>query len=149
MRQLKFRICYTDLKDDKYIFYDDKRFMIGLDGSVLEDYCKPYGAENSCWEVTYDVWTHPFIQQFTGVVDKNGVDIYEGDYVMQYSNKILEVKWMKAYSGEQWCLCDPKYPNEPDDFYGGLGDNLTVVGNNFLNTIEELNEKIEIQSLGH
>ena len=137
MRQLKFRICYTDRRDDKYIIYDDKRFIIGLDGSILED----YGAEKSSWEVPYDVWTHPFVQQFTDVVDQNGVDIYEGDFVTTYSDKILEVKWMKAYSGPQWCLCDPKNPNEPNSFYGGLGDSLVVIGNNFLNTVEELSEK--------
>jgi uncharacterized phage protein (TIGR01671 family) len=30
MRQLKFRICYTDRQDNKYIIYHAKNFHIGL-----------------------------------------------------------------------------------------------------------------------
>ena len=75
------------------------------------------------------------LQQFTGYLDRDGKEIYEGDLVVKYSDDepVYEVKWIKAYSGYQWCLVDTesKYQDEPDDFYGGLGEYLKIVGNVF------------------
>jgi hypothetical protein len=131
MRQLKFRICYTDRQDNKSIIYDAKNFHIGLDGNILENYGDPNGKHS--WEVPFDVWTPPFIQQWTGLQDKNGKDIYEGDLVTVYDKKIYEVKWGKAYNGFQYNLYDKD--DDLDDYYGGIGDNrcLKVIGNIFEN----------------
>ena len=133
MRQLKFRICYTDRQDNKYIIYDanlcriTQNFHIGLDGNILENY------GDCVWQVPFDVWDHPFIQQWTGLQDKNGKDIYEGDLVTVYDKKIYEVKWGKAYNGFQYNLYDKD--DDLDDYYGGIGDNrcLKVIGNIFEN----------------
>lgn len=131
MRELKFRICYTDRRDNKQIIYNSDSFHIGLDGNILENYGDPNGEPS--WEVPFDVWTHPFIQQWTGLQDKNGKDIYEGDLVTVYDEKIYEVKWGKAYSGFQYNLYDKN--GDLDDYYGGIGDNrcLKVIGNIFEN----------------
>jgi hypothetical protein len=85
MRQLKFRICYTDRQDNKSIIYDAKNFHIGLDGNILENY------GDCVWQVPFDVWDHPFIQQSTGMKDCNGVEIYEGDLVSFKVNTFSEI----------------------------------------------------------
>lgn len=67
------------------------------------------------------------IQQWTGLVDRNDVDIYEGDLVIQDDeHDIKEVRWMETHSGYQFSLCD-KYGS---DFYGGIrnAEYMMVVG---------------------
>jgi uncharacterized phage protein (TIGR01671 family) len=58
---------------------EDQRFLIGLDGQIHENYGESW--KKPMWEVPYDVAEPPVLQQFTGVKDLNGKEIYEGDLI--------------------------------------------------------------------
>ncbi len=83
-------------------------------------------------------------QQYTGLKDENGKEIYEGDilgYPESFDDKtLLEIKWATAYYGGQWCEFviqnreGKAFDNQdkPNDFYGGVHpDYMIVVGNIF------------------
>jgi uncharacterized phage protein (TIGR01671 family) len=113
MRQLKFRICYTDRQDNKYIIYHAKNFHIGLDGNILENY------GDSVWDVPFDVWDRPFIQQSTGMKDCDGIEIYEGDLVdfdirisshfesyKKQEVKYCEINGVYIFGKDEFCMLD-------------------------------------------
>jgi uncharacterized phage protein (TIGR01671 family) len=113
MRQLKFRICYTDRQDNKYIIYHAKNFHIGLDGNILENY------GDSVWDMPFDVWDRPFIQQSTGMKDCDGIEIYEGDLVdfdirisshfesyKKQEVKYCEINGVYIFGKDEFCMLD-------------------------------------------
>lgn len=87
---MKFRVLYTAQDGSKSFHYsDDKRFMLGLDGVLYEDYGTP---SRPLWEVPFDVAEPPIVQQYTGCHDKNKKPIYEGDKV-SYDGRVGTVEF--------------------------------------------------------
>lgn len=89
-RTIKFRICYTAQNGQKSLIYsDDKRYLITLDGKVLENYGKDW--KKPFWEEVFDADEQPIIQQYTGCHDSDNKEIYEGDIVKWDKEFIAEV----------------------------------------------------------
>lgn len=89
-RAIKFRIW--DKQTKRFIENPSKRFRMAIcpdDGGVYS------GLYDSCNKERY------IIQQFTGFIDKNGKEIYEGD--------ILKFSLSFAFSGEQSTFVEVKW----------------------------------------
>lgn len=150
MREIKFRAWDKECKrmiTGAYpagIYASDGQLqpMIYLDGSVVlmsdED-----GGKSGIWE--HEVSNELEIMQYTGLKDKNGKEIYEGDIVRNTDGEIFRVdyagrwaRYMLSYDGE-WCI---KYLED----YGKLETyslNMEVIGNIYENPEllkEETNE---------
>lgn len=128
MREIKFRVWNNNRK----MFIIDGMTPKEIQDDATQSMELPMMTSEDC------VW-----QQYTGIKDKNGIEIYEGDilgYPEDYNDKtMMEIRWAKAYSGEQWCEFEIQdddgkdvKSDEPSDFYGGVHpDYMIVVGNIF------------------
>lgn len=115
MREIKFRVWNID-------------GYISLNKAVHDDIIViqvPSSSNNSLIEVN---WDGVELEQFTGMLDTNGVDIYEGDVVA-----IPECKELKVveWSVESCCFVLRHLPSKQysENFYFEEFSQRTVVGN--------------------
>ena len=94
------------------------------------------------WYDTGEDWYHVMngfeLVQFTGLKDKNKVDIFEGDVLSHSSDGICSVIYCAEYASFKRQFNDDANPDNPSEklqllFYGRTHLNCEVIGNIFEN----------------
>lgn len=99
MREIKFRVWD---KEDKTFYYQNEQKL----GSFFDHTVYPIGDN--------------IVQQFTGLKDKEGKDVYEGDIIEDFFGDRRKVEFV---NGGFWC----SYPN--GEHYLPMEDKMEVIGN--------------------
>ena len=123
-REIKFKVWCKE--NEEFIQFNKMGFL--EDGSLWyvqgvdeneEETDPPYFENQNDWE----------LMQYTGLKDKNGVEIYEGDIIKAHSYKPTTFKIEFIEGGFCATRNGIEYPIDINHFYPSIGCAIEVIGN--------------------
>lgn len=129
-REIKFRVWDKLLREMHYIDLCDL--------AEGDDYW--YDGETSVWDVMNDVTNEEnrfVIQLYTGLKDKNGVEIYEGDIL---NNTAVNFKFIVKFEKTKYVLQKLEYQEDllnMYDFFNRIPNMFEVIGNVYEREVED------------
>ena len=127
MREIKFRAWD---KNDKRIFIDPQMIDFYNKKIGYMQYQTEYMPDTSySFPVGFEEFEYSELMEFTGLCDKNGEDIYEGD-IVKFLNGIFEVIWCNEKAS--FMLKNKEY-KEFLNFICENNNGMEIVGNIYEN----------------
>ena len=129
-REIKFRVWDKLLREMHYIDLCDL--------AEGDDYW--YDGETSVWDVMNDATNEEnrfVIQLYTGLKDKNGVEIYEGDIL---NNTAVNFKFIVKFEKTKYVLQKLEYQEDllnMYDFFNRIPNMFEVIGNVYEREVED------------
>lgn len=121
MREIKFRVWNKQVKK---LFYLDRH-------GLLEDSLEQVLFATNIIEADEEAGSNFELMQFTGLKDKNGREIYEGDILQWCDTSTVKTKWtVEATDGGWYPFIEQMLTDRPDRFevIGNIYENPGLLG---------------------